>query len=177
MKRGINLDIWTTWPPEDRWDEPDVDPALSGMAQEPGRNDLAALKAAGFDFVRMPVDPSPFLSDRAAGLRDRLVASVVESARLINEAGLKVVVDMHLFPAGGSRSVGMGEVMDDPEMFDRYVELVRTMAHALVERGPGAGRLRADERAGRRLRRTITPICGPIACSGSTPRRAPRRRG
>ena len=24
MKRGINLDSWTTWPPEDRWDEPDV---------------------------------------------------------------------------------------------------------------------------------------------------------
>ena len=83
----------------------------------------------------MPVDPSPFLSDRAEGLRDRLVASVVESARLVNKAGLKVVVDMHLIPAGG-RSVGMGEVMDDPEMFDRYVELVRTMAQALSNEDP-----------------------------------------
>ena len=43
---------------------------------------------------------------------------------------------MHLIPAGDGRSVGMGEVMDDPEMFDRYVELVRTMAHALSNEDP-----------------------------------------
>ena len=38
-------------------------------------------------------------------------------------------------------------------MFDRYVELVRTMAAGAGQGGSGAGRLRADERAGRRLRR------------------------
>ena len=136
MKRGINLDIWTTWPPEDRWNEPDAILPFPEWRKSLDETGLAALKAAGFDFVRMPVDPSPFLSDRAAGLHDRLAASVVESARLINEAGLKVVVDLHLFPAGGNRSVGMGEVMDDPKTFDRYVELVRTMAHALSNEDP-----------------------------------------
>ena len=125
----------------------------------------------------MPVDPSPFLSDRAAGLHDRLAASVVESARLINEAGLKVVVDLHLFPAGGNRSVGMGEVMDDPEMFDRYVELVRTMAHALSNEDPALVAFEPMNEPVIDCDGRSAPICGPIACSGSTPRRALRRRG
>ena len=42
---------------------------------------------------------------------------------------------MHLIPAVG-RSVAMGNVMADPEMFDRYVELVRTLAHALSNEDP-----------------------------------------
>ena len=135
MKRGLNLDSWTTWPPEDRWAIRRSILPFPEWRKSLDADGLAALKAAGFDFLRMPVDPSPLLSDRAAGLRDRLIASVVESARLINKAGLKVVVDMHLIPASG-RSVGMGEVMDDPEMFDRYVELVRTLAHALSNEDP-----------------------------------------
>ena len=113
MKRGLNLDSWATWPPEDRWGDPEAILPFPEWRKSLDADGLAALKAAGFDFLRMPVDPAPLLSDRAAGLRDQLIASVVESARLINKAGLKVVVDMHLIPASG-RSVGMGEVMDDP---------------------------------------------------------------
>jgi endoglucanase len=135
MKRGVNLDTWTTWPSEERWGEPDVILPFPEWRKSLDEGGLAALKAAGFDFVRMPVDPSPFLSDRTDSLRDRLVSSVVESARLVNKSGLKVVVDMHLIPASG-RSIAMGEVMDDPEMFDRYVELVRTIAHALSNEDP-----------------------------------------
>ena len=136
MKRGLNLDIWTTWPQEDSWNDPDVILPFPEWRKTLDAGGLAALKTAGFDFVRMPVDPAPLLSARSADLRDRLVGSVVESARLVNAAGLKVVVDMHLFPAGGGRSVGMAEVMDDAAMFDRYVELVRTMAEALAKEDP-----------------------------------------
>jgi hypothetical protein len=135
MKRGLNLDTWVDWPQEDRWDEPEVILPFPQWRQTLDAKDLAALKAAGFDFLRMPVDPAPFLSDKTAGFRDRLVASVVESARLINAAGMKVVVDMHLIPGDG-RSVGMKQVMDDPPTFDRYVELVRTIAQALSREDP-----------------------------------------
>ena len=54
-----------------------------------GLPELAALKDAGFDFVRIPVDPSPFLSDKTARADRRSYASVLESARLANRAGLK----------------------------------------------------------------------------------------
>jgi hypothetical protein len=130
MKRGLNLDIWVTWPAPESWSADTLVP-YPEWRQHLSEDDLVALKDAGFDFLRMPVDPSPFLSDRTDGFREQLVESVVESARLINEAGLKVVVDMHLIPAGGERGPGMAEVMDDPAAFDRYLELVRTMAGAL----------------------------------------------
>jgi endoglucanase len=136
MKRGLNLDIWTTWPGEDRWNDEDVLLPYPEWRKSLKESDLAALKAAGLDFVRMPVDPSPFLSDQTENFRDRLVQSVVESARLVNKAGLKVVVDMHLFPTGEGRSFGMGEVMDDAETFDRYVELVHAIAAALSKEDP-----------------------------------------
>src|SRR4051812_29174270 len=135
MKRGLNLDRWATWPPEDRWNNPEALLPFPEGRKSLDADGLARLKGEGFDFLRMPIDPAPLLSDKAAGLRERLIASVVESARLINRAGLKVVVDMHLIPSSG-RSVGMREVMDDPELFDRYVELVRTLAHALSNEDP-----------------------------------------
>jgi endoglucanase len=136
MKRGLNLDLWMTWPQEDRWNDANVMLPFPEWRQTLKHRDLTALKAAGFDFLRMPVDPSPFLSDKTKEFRDQLVASIVDSARMINAAGLKVVVDMHLIPGGAGRSIGMGQVMDDPATFDRYVELVRTMAHALSTEDP-----------------------------------------
>ncbi|WP_442581153.1 glycoside hydrolase family 5 protein [Mesorhizobium sp. ASY16-5R] len=135
-KRGINLDIWTTWPPEARWGEPSVILPFPEWRKFLKPADLEALKADGFDFVRMPVDPVPFLSDRSASLTDDLLLSVRDSARLVNAAGLKVVVDMHIVPAGGNRSLGTGEVLTDDAMFDRYVELLRRMARTLATEDP-----------------------------------------
>ncbi len=136
MKRGLNLDQWTTWPGEERWAAPKVLLPYPEWRQHLGENDLRALKAAGFDFLRMPVDPAPFLSGRTEALRDELYASVLDSARMINRAGLKVIVDLHLIPAGGSRKVGMGEVMDDPAVFGSYVEVLRKLARTLSGEDP-----------------------------------------
>ncbi|TGS01329.1 glycosyl hydrolase, partial [Mesorhizobium sp. M2E.F.Ca.ET.209.01.1.1] len=99
-------------------------------------DDLKTLKDAGLDFLRMPVDPAPFLSDRTTALRDELYAGVLDSARMINRAGLKVVVDLHLIPADGNRRIGMGQVMDDPAVFDAYAEVVRNMARTLAKEDP-----------------------------------------
>lgn len=136
MKRGLNLDIWTTWPDESRWADRATILPYPEWRKFLADTDLEALKASSFDFLRMPVDPSPFLSSETAALRDELYASVLESARMVNRAGLNVVVDLHLVPAGGNRSVGMGEVMADPALFDAYVEVVRKMAATLAGEDP-----------------------------------------
>ncbi|MBZ9848436.1 glycoside hydrolase family 5 protein [Mesorhizobium sp. CA14] len=136
MKRGLNLDQWVTWPAEDRWGERQAILSYPEWRKFLKEDDLRALKDAGLDFLRMPVDPSPFLSDRTAALRDDLYASVLESARMINRAGLKVIVDLHLIPAGGNRKIGMSEVMHDPAVFDAYAELVRKMARTLAKEDP-----------------------------------------
>jgi hypothetical protein len=136
MKRGLNLDPWTTWAGEDKWGDPAVMLPFPEWRKFLGDGELKALKDAGLDFLRMPVDPSPFLSDKTLPLRDGLYASVLESARTINRAGLKVVVDLHLTPSGGNGTIGMAEVMADPAMFERYLELVRTMAGTLAGENP-----------------------------------------
>src|SRR5882757_8700187 len=132
MKRGLNLDQWVTWPAEDKWGDRQVILPYPEWRKFLQADDLKALKDAGFDFLRMPVDPSPFLSDQTTALRDDLYASVLDSARQINRAGLKVIVDLHLIPAGGNRKIGMGQVMDDPAIFAAYVEVARKMARTLA---------------------------------------------
>jgi hypothetical protein len=84
----------------------------------------------------MPVDPAPFLSERAEPLADELLASVLESARMVNRAGLKVVVDMHLLPAGGARTIGTSQVLADEALFDRYLEVLRRVARTLAMEDP-----------------------------------------
>ncbi len=154
MKRGLNLDIWTTWPGEAEWGDPAVLLPYPQWRQFLDDADLAALKAAGFDFLRMPVDPAPFLSDRTAAFRDELYASVLASARMVNRAGLKVVVDMHLIPAGSSAEIGMERVMERPEAFDAYVEAVAKMAATLAGEDPA--------------RTAFEPINEPLAdCDGT----------
>lgn len=135
-RRGINLDIWTTWPDESRWGDPSALLPFPEWRRTVGPRQLADLRAAGFDFVRMPVDPSPFLSERTGALRENLFEEVVEATREVNRAGLKVIVDLHLFPAGGNRAIGMSEVMDDPAMFERYLDLVRRMGSAIAAEDP-----------------------------------------
>ena len=135
MKRGINLDIWTTWPSEESWSDEAVLLPFPEWRKSLAHADLEALKETGFDFVRMPVDPAPFLSMKTIALRGQLFASVLESVRLINEAGLKVVVDLHLIPSE-VRSIDMGNVMAEPNLFDAYVEFVRMMARTLSSQDP-----------------------------------------
>lgn len=136
MKRGLNLDQWTTWPGEDKWSDPQAILPYPEWRKFLNDDDLKALKRAGFDFLRMPIDPSPFLSGETLALRDGLYASVLDSVRMVNRAGLKVVVDMHLIPSGSSRKIGMGEVMEDPKTFEAYVEMVRRMARTLADEDP-----------------------------------------
>lgn len=134
-KRGVNLDLWTTWPDETRWNDRSVIMPFPEWRRTVDVDDLAALKEAGFDFVRMPVDPAALLSAQTAGFRDLLYASVLDSARLANAAGLKVIVDLHAIPRGDD-AIGTGRILDDPALFDRYLDAVRQMARTVSREDP-----------------------------------------
>lgn len=136
MRRGISLDIWNSWPDESRWGEPDVLLPFPQWRRSVTKEDLSSLKKSGFDFVRIPVDPSVFLSEKTIGLRGDLRASVLQSVRLVNEAGLKAVVDLHLLPAGSNRQIGTNEVMEDRLLFDRYLGVVRDFGRLLSREDP-----------------------------------------
>lgn len=133
LKRGINLDIWDSWPGEQRWDDRAVLLPFPEWQRKIKLEDLVELRRSGFDFVRMPVDPAPFLSPKTEPFRDALFLSVEQAVDTITASGLKVVVDLHAIPAG-QRSSGSDRIATDPVLFDRYVELVRRLAGVLRER-------------------------------------------
>jgi len=135
-RRGINLDQWVTWPAESQWADPAAMIPFPEWRKTLDAAGLAELKVAGFDFVRMPVDPSPFLSPTAAPLRGKLLEQVLESVRLINGAGLGVIVDLHLIPSSSARAIGVQEVLDDAGLFDAYVGLVRDVGQLLSKEDP-----------------------------------------
>lgn len=134
-QRGINLDIWTSWQSRDKWGDRSVMLPFPEWRQHISDAELAQLKADGFDFVRMPVDPAPLMAAEGSALRIDLISSVIESARRLNEAGLKVVVDLHLH--GEGKDIGaMGSVMATVSQFDRYLDLVRKIGSQLSSEDP-----------------------------------------
>ncbi|MCO5071007.1 MAG: glycoside hydrolase family 5 protein [Rhizobiaceae bacterium] len=136
VKRGINLDNWVTWPSEDKWGDPAVILPFPEWRRSLGTDGLRALRQSGLDFVRMPIDPAPLLSPTAAPLQSQLLDSMLESVKLANAAGLKVIVDLHTLPWGDDRTLSTGRLMEDDALFDRYVELVRTVAARLAYEDP-----------------------------------------
>ena len=94
MKRGISLDNWVTWPREARWSDPSVLLPFPEWRRSLGPSGLEALKAAGFDFVRMPVDPAPLMSPATEAYRERLFAEVLDAVRLVNAAGGSVLAHL-----------------------------------------------------------------------------------
>ena len=135
-ERGLNLDLWDTWPNEAEWSRDGVLLPYPEWRRKLNTSDLTRLKETGFDFLRMPVDPIPFLSPKARHLRERLLISVLEAVRSINAAGLKVIVDLHPIPRGADRFAGVEELLRDDALFERYLELVRDMGRTLAGEDP-----------------------------------------
>lgn len=136
VKRGLNLDIWVTWPMEDQWGDPGALLPFPEWRRTVGPERLEQLKAGGFDFVRMPVDPAPFLSPRSAQFRERLYGDVLEAVRLLNDKGLKVIVDLHSIDRSDNPSIGMSGIMESTAMFESYLDVVRRMARTLAGKDP-----------------------------------------
>jgi endoglucanase len=135
VARGINMDQWVTWPSPDRWSDEEALFPFPEWRRSVGVVELAELRAAGLDFIRMPVDPVPFMAQHVAGQRHRLMREVGEAVDLALAAGLKVIVDLHLIP-GGTELPYMSRVLDVPEDFTAYRDLVADMAGSLSGHDP-----------------------------------------
>lgn len=136
--RGLALDIWQTWPEEARWNEPDVMLPFPEWQKTLSDADLAALKASGLTMLRLPVDPSPFLSGKSRALHGDLLTSVLKAVARVNAAGLKAVVDMHGVPSSGNRAIGTAEILEDEAMFGRYAAHVGRVAAAISNLDPSS---------------------------------------
>jgi endoglucanase len=135
-KRGISLDIWVTWPDESKWGDRSVMLPFPEWRKHVGAKELADLKAAGFDFIRMPIDPAAFLSDKTDAIREDMYKEVAASIDLVTQAGLKVILDLHAIPAGGNRGIGTEELLRNEKLFGEHAKLVQRMAKLLTNHIP-----------------------------------------
>ncbi|HMK70309.1 MAG TPA: cellulase family glycosylhydrolase [Xanthobacteraceae bacterium] len=101
-------------------------PPFSDQSNTLRRDELRTLRRAGFDFVRLAVDPGPFLQFHGAH-RDALDDILLDRVTLILAAGLSVVVDFHpsdLHPDYTARALTAG--LDTPVFRDYLRMLERT---------------------------------------------------
>ena len=107
--RGINLHNWFTWTPQVSPNRYTL-PVFRRMPGELSPPEARALRTAGFDFVRLTVDPGVFMSLEGPDL-DRATAALEAGVDRLRGAGLSVIVDMHpvsrFVPDPGSGRVGV----------------------------------------------------------------------
>lgn len=127
LERGFSTDLWTSWPDDAAMLAPGALDVFPEWRRSVPDSALSALRAAGFDFVRLTIDPAAFLvapdPARTAHLLDQIDAAV---AQLLAH-GLKVVVDLHATPREGS-AWGAATALADASGFAAYRDLVGRVA-------------------------------------------------
>jgi hypothetical protein len=95
MHRAINIAQWFTWP---RYEAPPSQriswPPYRNTPEPPAPSELKALREAGFDAVRLPVDYAAF-KIFSHERREAVYGMLFDTVRRIHAAGLKVIIDLH----------------------------------------------------------------------------------
>lgn len=136
MQRGMNLWPWFSLTRELPKPHTDYDwPPYQANRPIPTRNDLAALRRAGIDFVRLPVDPGPLLAFSDAQ-RERLIGDVLDAVELALAEDLSVVLNLH--PNAATQHWNPDNLVGSlsAPLFTRYLGLVRDIATRLARLDP-----------------------------------------
>lgn len=137
LRRGVNFEAWQVWTSRGGFMAPGYDRAhFPDWTARVSDADLRALRAAGFDFVRLNVDVSPlFWVEGMAEAGALLDAAGAATARL-QRAGFSVVFDMHLMPEQDDRPGGIHDVLGtggrEAKLFSSYLVLVSEAARRLA---------------------------------------------
>lgn len=105
-------------------------PPFVGPSYALTSEELQTLRRTGFDFVRLAVDPGPFLQFQGSR-RDVLDRLLIGRVKLILAAGLAVVVDMHpsdMHPDYTAQALTKG--LQSP-VFQAYLQMLRGIARLL----------------------------------------------
>jgi endoglucanase len=131
MRRAINVAQWFTWP---RYEQAPgtgiLWPPYKSAPRPPSGKELAELKRKGFDTIRLPVDPAPFIVFEGER-REEVYKMLFSALETIRSAGLNVVVDIHpnsRHPVWGQHAVAGGP---GAQAFERHLEVVSEMARRL----------------------------------------------
>jgi endoglucanase len=122
LKRGLPTDIWLTWPEGADLDQQKFIDVFPEYREEFKGGEFKLVKDAGFDFVRLTIDPAIYLTNMRQDKTKRLQMGTKSAIDEILAAGLKVVVDLHVFPRDGD-DPGTDQMLSD-EGFDKYLYAV-----------------------------------------------------
>jgi endoglucanase len=116
LHKGVNLTHWFEY---------ERSQAVSGP-------EMQALRAAGLDHVRIPLDPVVGGWDVQKGGRLTFIAELQDSVALALQAGLEVVVDLHLEPA--TKQHIEDHPASETNLVQLWTQLARALAHTPPER-------------------------------------------
>jgi hypothetical protein len=132
FRRGINITRLFDTPkllpgPERAYATPPFGP----WREQVSEGELTRLREAGFDFIRLPIDPGPLLA-LPDSVRMASIDQVFEFVATARAAGFGVVLDLHTRP--DSREWNAAAILQSPESekFDRLTRLVRELAGRLA---------------------------------------------
>jgi endoglucanase len=135
LKRGMPTDTWVTWPGDDGFVDNKFIDVFPEYRQTLNASHIKKVKDAGFDFMRLTIDPAIYIwkpsPKKSKKLNDGVLAAIAE----IRNQGLNVIVDIHAIPASG-RSVGTETYLKDDASFAEYLKVVDTMGRAISEQDP-----------------------------------------
>ncbi|KQP42289.1 hypothetical protein ASF49_00025 [Methylobacterium sp. Leaf104] len=137
LRRGMNIHNLLNWPEADRqggqvtylW------PPFTAQRYQITDAALAELRLAGFDFIRLTVDPSILMAS-AADRQPELLAIIHRTIRQILGAGFQVVVDLHPVAVNPSYAPDRLIAAENPDLFTTYVDMVGRVAASLASLPP-----------------------------------------
>ena len=127
LKRGLPTDIWLTWPEGIDLDRLRFIEMFPEYRQKFKGGEFKLAREAGFDFIRLTIDPAIFISSRRPEKTATLLSGVRAAIEEILAAGLKVDVDMHSIPRTGNNP-GTDQVLASADAFEVYLNVVRDIA-------------------------------------------------
>ena len=135
VHRAINIARWFTWPRYEKAPATGILwPPYNSTPTPPTERELKELRQAGFDTVRLPVDPAPFMVFKGRQ-REAVYGILLDAVRRIRSAGLQVIVDLH--PNSRHAVWGQHAVIKggDAPVFIQYGDMIEEMARRLVPLG------------------------------------------
>ena len=133
---SINIAQWFTWPRYEPAPSTSIAwPPYKETPRPPSLSELQALRKTGFETIRLPVDPAPFIVFEGEK-REAVYRMLFDAVALIQQAGLKVIVDLH--PNSRHAVWGQHAVIAGLEApaFVAYADVTSEMARRLKKLDP-----------------------------------------
>lgn len=143
LHRGVGVHDWLNWSPLDpdgsyRWppyrNQTEWLSEARPLSDWPQGDQFKRIRAMGFDFIRLSVDPGPLVASQGTK-RQEALKILSDAVGQVTSAGLRVVFNLHSNSQVPAYSMDLINSGADSEGIARYREMVKDVARMLVQTG------------------------------------------